>query len=398
MRKINFGKNIFLIIMGIALSGCVANSNTTVENNKTNTPIETTEQTTPATIESQDDNIDKTAILKDVMMAKLEFGVEEYKGFYCVDVDRDNENEIVLLYNYTNGTRYDYLDCVGEDVHIVNFENSIEKELVLNQKGNFQFIEYYNDKIVSVSIIEGNTENRLFQNYNIFYYNGEIISGEEGEHLVKTSVAQPAVLYEITEANIEQHINTKVQAVEEICLELISDEDVLEINKDLSLMQKAVLGQVEVYDTEDGKMKNVTELPNYYPSIEFHYCDLDGDGVKEVVLRFAELSILHEIDGVVYRYEESYRAMLPLYEDGTMNSTAGAAHNELNKIKEFTKLGKSEEIIFYNIDGIMYKEYNYNGKCIELTGEEYAEIKSKYKEIPAKNYEYSVSNVINVIK
>ena len=33
MRKINLGKNIFLIIMGIALSGCVANSNTTVENN-----------------------------------------------------------------------------------------------------------------------------------------------------------------------------------------------------------------------------------------------------------------------------------------------------------------------------------------------------------------------------
>ena len=398
MRKINLGKNIFLIIMGIALSGCVANSNTTVENNETNTPIETTEQTTPAVTETQADNIDKTAILKDVMMANMESDAEQYNGFYCVDVDMDNENEIVLIYNYTNGIGYDYLDCVGEEVHIVQLGGVIGKDMVLNQKGNFQNIEYYNDKIVSVSIVEGNTENKLFQNYNVFYYNGEIISEEEGEQLVNSSVAQPAVLYEITETNIANHIDINVGAIEDCGFKLISDEDVVEINKGLSLMQKAVLGQVEVYDTEDGKMKNVTELPNYYPSIEFHYCDLDGDGVKEVVLRFAELSILHEIDGVVYRYEESYRAMLPLYEDGTMNSTAGAAYSELNKIKEFTKLGKNEEIIFYNIDGIMYKEYNYNGKCIELTDEEYAEIKAKYKEIPAKNYEYSVSNVINVIK
>ena len=163
-------------------------------------------------------------------------------------------------------------------------------------------------------------------------------------------------------------------------------------------MQKVLMEEVQVLDTADGEMKKVSELPFYYDDGSFYYCDLDGDDVKEVILTYMENSILREVNGIIYRYAYNSRGMAPLYEDGTMNSSMGADTRCLERIVKFTQNEIITEQIYYYNRGVYYKEYNSEDELLALTEKELAEIKETYKEIPAKSYDYSVSNVINVIK
>ncbi len=204
----------------------------------------------------------------------------------------------------------------------------------------------------------------------------------------------------ITEDITEEETITEATTEEAVTEEPSTKEPTTEIQvsvDELNLMQLAVMGKTDVYDTADGKMKKVMELPNYYENASFRYCDLDGDGVKEVVLDFIELSILHEKDGVIYRYGDTHRLMAPLYEDGTMNGSSGASYNQLIRIKEFTETEKIEEVIYSAIDGKFYKEYEYEGEQIELTEEELAAIREQYKEVPLYGHQLTLDNVVTIL-
>ena len=204
----------------------------------------------------------------------------------------------------------------------------------------------------------------------------------------------------ITEDTTEEETINEATTEEAVTEEATTEEPTTEIQvsvDELNLMQLAVMGKTDVYDTADGKMKKVMELPNYYENASFRYCDLDGDGVKEVVLDFIELSILHEKDGVIYRYGDTHRLMAPLYEDGTMNGSSGASYNQLIRIKEFTETEKIEEVIYSAIDGKFYKEYEYEGEQIELTEEELAAIREQYKEVPLYGHQLTLDNVVTIL-
>lgn len=160
-------------------------------------------------------------------------------------------------------------------------------------------------------------------------------------------------------------------------------------------MQKALLGKTQIYDTTDNKMKWVGELPGYYEDSRFQCCDFDGDGNKEVILEFYELSILREKDGVIYRYSESSRSMI--HEDGSIIFTAGASNWWLVIVKEFTDEKIVYETIYKFVDDVCYKEYIYNGECVLMPEEELASIHEKYKEVMAEFYDNNYENIINII-
>ena len=177
--------------------------------------------------------------------------------------------------------------------------------------------------------------------------------------------------------------------------ELFDYEKIKENSENLSLMQKVMLGVEKIHDTADGKMKWVWELPLYYDDSEFHCCDLDGDGKEEVILELNELSVLHEKDGVIYRYSESSRSII--HEDGSIMFTSGASSWMLVIVKEFTNEEIVHETIYQYEDNICYKQYIYNGECILMTEEELAAIHEQYKEVMAELYENNYENIINFI-
>lgn len=88
----------------------------------------------------------------------------------------------------------------------------------------------------------------------------------------------------------------------------------------------------------------------YEPSTPraFAYLDLDEDGQNEVVLEMdygldGAYAVLKEIDGTIYGYDFNYRSINPLYADGTIMGSNGAANNELYRL-EFTTDGALENL------------------------------------------------------
>ena len=174
-----------------------------------------------------------------------------------------------------------------------------------------------------------------------------------------------------------------------------TDGESEEISDNLSTMQKAVLGVEMIYDTADGKMKWIWELPNYVENSKFQYCDMDGDGKGEVIFEWYEFPILHEKEGVIYRYSTSSRNVI--YDDGYIMYKTNDSSWCIMIVKEFT----SEEIVYETIlqyeDGVYYKEYVYNGECILMTKDELDAFNEQYKGI-RKKYQNNYKNIIYIIR
>lgn len=104
----------------------------------------------------------------------------------------------------------------------------------------------------------------------------------------------------------------------------------------------------ETYLNEFAYESDYTD-PIPYNITKFSYLDLDLDNEKEVVLEMdygfdGEFEVLKEIDGTVYGYNFPYRAMIPLYEDGSMLGSSGAADSEIYRMY-FSATGYTEEVI-----------------------------------------------------
>ena len=116
-----------------------------------------------------------------------------------------------------------------------------------------------------------------------------------------------------------------------------------------------------------------------------------------------QISIYHEMNGEIYRYEIVARGMAPLYDDGTMRGTSGATLTHLQKISEFTDKGYEYEF-FYTIESDekggnhYYTEVddsgNYSG---EISKEEYEELVKSYSNTEAKEYRFDEENIRKIV-
>ena len=260
--------------------------------------------------------------------------------------------------------------------------------------------------IVQKSILgKGNVDVlRIEYDFEVYQCNGVDVSRKEAQSYTGLFTMESPEKYELTDKNIKKYINESTlisipvitdnlpiekESIEEPTTEIqISDNE-------LNLMQKALLGKVDIYDTEDGQYKKVSEIPHYYAEFQFRFIDLDGDEKLEVILETPmQSSILHEIDGTIYRYPISNRVCYN--EDGTVSGSSGASYNYLFRIS-FTKTEAVNDYIFLAIDGKVYKKYEYEGEKIEFTEEEWAEIEATYPEIMIDSYEFNHNNVVTLL-
>ena len=106
---------------------------------------------------------------------------------------------------------------------------------------------------------------------------------------------------------------------------------------------------IDVYLDDFAYEDEYTEDPLPYTIRKFAYLDMDEDGENEIVLEMdygmdGAYEVLKEIDGTVYGYNFVYRAMVPLYDDGSMLASGGAADNQIYRVN-FTTTGYTEDVI-----------------------------------------------------
>lgn len=184
---------------------------------------------------------------------------------------------------------------------------------------------------------------------------------------------------------------------EDVTTEISTTEETTEISVEgLNLMQLALLGKADIYDVKNKNTKTITQLLNYREDFDFTYLDLDRDGLEEVVLHFyGECSILHEKDGIIYRYPISER--VGYNTDGTVCIAGTAKEAWLSKIKEFTDTEIVLEHIYIFYDDKYYKVYEKDGEQIELTEDELTIIREQYKDIGAERFNYNYDNIVTLL-
>ena len=173
-------------------------------------------------------------------------------------------------------------------------------------------------------------------------------------------------------------------------------------DSELNLMQKVLLAREDVIDVEDGQAKKIHQLQYFRNGTSFYYVDLDKDGKNEVILEFADWSILHEIDGKIYRYKLPYSAIVPMFKDGTMYSSSTASEWFLWRIAEFGEKDIVSEYIYYAVcdKDAVTQYYSFNGIYGEeelLTDEELELIRNQYKEEKARKYTLGSVDILNIV-
>ena len=328
------------------------------------------------------------------LMEMVESG--EYTSFYCVDIDHDGQNEVVLMGD--SKTTFTYLDY--EEGNILQNElTGINENLMLNQKGYFQSLSEFDFAVISAYIYDAMNDMVIEYNRGEGKYNGKDISEEMVLWFLNMYGDDAALDYPMEETFIKEYTTLEPVYSTSIDYILFDFNKIKEVSGDLNLMQKALLGEVQIYDTKDGRMKWISEVlksDTQYRSL--YNCDLDGDGIEEVILEDVSLSILHEINGVIYRYEQPYRFMMSLFEDGSIEGYDYNGVVNLKIVKSFTQAEMIYEYVYQVVDDIYYKEYSADGECVAYTEEELAQINEQYKRVK-KNYNiYDFDDVLKYIK
>lgn len=126
--------------------------------------------------------------------------------------------------------------------------------------------------------------------------------------------------------------------------------------------RKVLNNELSLISTDEGGaetyLKDLTyngaSKPIPYNVTQFAYLDLDLDSEKEIVLALdtgydGAFEVLKEIDGTVYGYYFNYRSMIPLYADGSMLGSSGAADNKIYRWK-FSTTGCTSEVLDSSAD------------------------------------------------
>lgn len=203
----------------------------------------------------------------------------------------------------------------------------------------------------------------------------------------------------------------------------------VEVDDDLSLMQKALLNKEKVKlvtGEEKQYLNDILKIDSYGEEEKenskkydfFYYVDMDGNGTKEVALSTTYLGgdilIFFEIEGEIYAQEWPYRGMKPLYNDGVMEGSNGAGDHVISKVTEITKEGVKEELIVniitddYSQEDVGARYYTKYSEEGEITYDEYVELMKSYsfnlnfnmrdKEYEAEEYYFSEAVIKRVLK
>ena len=352
------------------------------------------------------DTEDETSKKVEELKGKFIFGHDD-KDAYCFqrfvyqDLNGDGTKEVIA--EATPGYQYIFYVLDGQiymDTYTYKGMSDIRVDGVYC--GDSGANVFYYSKITKLTVEGAVEETLLLKEYSLsgeVYnylswddYNNKInaVSKEEADKIEADISIEKAIVYTFNRENVEIILGSgELEHTEEPTTEIQESDD------ELSLMELVLLGKSDIYDTEDNQYKKVTELPDYYEEAEFICVDLDGDEILEVILRFSmSSSILHEREGVIYRYPITNRVQYN--EDGTISGSSGADYNYLFNIK-FEENKMIEEFIYYVIDGKYYSVYEYEGEQIELTEKEIEAIKEQYAEVMIDSYEFNHNNVVTIL-
>ena len=347
-------------------------------------------------------------------------------NFYVVDMDGDGINEVavtyspgyVMIFHEENGNIYGYR-------HTTRQFNPIYSDGTFGGSGSaFENVFYGNVKfsenkweysaILSFLTDEGQTKYYKGEPYGS---NSQEITKEEYDQIMGDYKLEEAVGYDYTWKNIETFslltgcstISDTSDSVGFNSETVGHTETTNESDKALSLMQQVLLDKAQFTDVESGKKQKISNVDQYEHHNDeysyFYYLDLDGDGNNEVMVHFpyGQISIFHEINGEIYRYEIVARGMAPLYDDGTMRGTSGATLTHLHKISEFADKGYEYEF-FYTIEsdeeGVThyYTGIDDSGNYLgEISKEEYENLVESYSTTETKKYGFSIENIKKII-
>ena len=220
--------------------------------------------------------------------------------------------------------------------------------------------------------------------------NTQIINGQEGS---------------TTEENLdiesESEKESQVESGIEIDTTITSESDILEA--ELNLLQKVLLNQETFNEGQKIEDDEYIYSDKFIKSVSFFVVDLDRDGKNEVIIDAPsqQVLILHENEGKVYGFYDSYRGYAPLYVDGTSEGSSSAdAVYFLGNISFENSQYKQEYIvtIVYEADGTRYYKNGTESSGVEISEEEYNEIMSQYAKKEATRYKFTVKNILEYVK
>lgn len=272
-----------------------------------------------------------------------EFTDNEYisynlSSFAYLDLDEDNKKEVVILLETESDVYYEILKEIGGTVYGYFFHYRCINELyadgtMLGTNGDACGDIYRLQLSTTGSTVE--IESRGYE------------AGESKTH---------ATWYDFTDEDIENVFGEADMYGEDS----YEDDDFYSSTDVNSAAYIQVLNSYnsfkdtdnfgdDVYLDDFAYQDEYTEDPKPYTINKFAYLDMDEDGENEIVLEMdygfdGAFEVLKEIDGTVYGYNFGYRSINPLYEDGTMMGSSGAADNEIYRL-QFSTTGYTEDVI-----------------------------------------------------
>lgn len=272
-----------------------------------------------------------------------EFTDNEYisynlSSFAYLDLDEDNKKEVVILLETESDVYYEILKEIGGTVYGYFFHYRCINELyadgtMLGTNGDACGDIYRLQLSTTGSTVE--IESRGYE------------AGESKTH---------ATWYDFTDEDIENVFGEADMYGEDS----YEDDDFYSSTDVNSAAYIQVLNSYNSFKDTDNFGDDVyldyfayqdeyTEDPKPYTINKFAYLDMDEDGENEIVLEMdygfdGAFEVLKEIDGTVYGYNFGYRSINPLYEDGTMMGSSGAADNEIYRL-QFSTTGYTEDVI-----------------------------------------------------
>lgn len=145
----------------------------------------------------------------------------------------------------------------------------------------------------------------------------------------------------------------------------------IEVIRNVLLYEEKFVYTGAIYNPDDTTLKknSVVDLNEYIKSFSdkvsgtnhkidsFSVIDLDGDGIKEVVLYinpgYAE--ILHYANGKVYLSGTSYRGLAALRTDGTFEGSSGASNTNVMKAQFVNNALHTVDIAIFDSDKHVYR-------------------------------------------
>lgn len=258
--------------------------------------------------------------------------------FAYLDLDEDGKKEVVLLLETESDVYYEILKEIGGTVYGYFFHYRCINELyadgtMLGTNGDACGDIYRLQLSTTGSTVE--IESRGYE------------AGESKTH---------ATWYDFTDEDIENVFGAADMYGEDSyedddfysSTDVNSDAYIQVLNSYNSFKDTDNFGD-DVYLDDFAYQDEYTEDPKPYTINKFAYLDMDEDGKNEIVLEMdygfdGAFEVLKEIDGTVYGYNFGYRSINPLYEDGTMMGSSGAADNEIYRL-QFSTIGYTEDVI-----------------------------------------------------